>query len=253
MCTNASFTAASLLGFSTAADRTGALTYTADTLNLHDYEFMKWDMGTAVNPKAFIISGLRNTAFKISSTATVKLQGSTTDSWTSPEYEYTLTYNEFGMSVFGLTGLHTSALRYWRLYISDPTNIYGYVEISNIYLGDVVVTSQGAVQFPLNTSLQEIGQRTLSRSGVALFDKIQVTEVIDFEWALLNKTDKDTLEDFVRDVGMSTPFFVALDPNEVFSGELERHVRYVRFDSGPSFSLIAPNVFSSSWTLREEL
>lgn len=252
-CADAGFTAASILGFSTASHLTGAATYTADTLKIHTSEWVKWDMGVAMNPKAFILVGLRNSPFKISGGATVKLQGSTTDSWTSPEFESTLEQSDYGMGVFSSTGLHTSALRYWRLYIYDAANAYGYVEISKIYLGDSLITTRGAVQFPLRVSTVDYGERIIARSGVTFNDVVQLTETIDLEWAYLTKTEKDEFNDFVRDVGTSTPFFISLDPGEAFTDDFQRHIRYVKFDSGPSFSLVSPNNFSSDWTLREEV
>lgn len=251
-CADVAFTAASTLGFS-AVTLTGAATYTADVLKIHTSEWVKWDLGVGFNPKAFCIVGLRNESFKISAGATVKLQGSTTDSWTSPEYDVTLGHTDFGMGVFSSTGLHTQALRYWRLHITDASNGFGYVEISKIYLGDSVVTTQGAVQFPLRTSLVDYGERTIAKSGVTFNDTVQLTELIDFEWGHLTKSEKDELEDFIREVGLSTPFLICLDPSEAFSGEFERHIRLVKFENGPTFSLDTPNNFSSDWSLREEV
>ena len=252
-CTDAAFTAAATLGFSTASNLTGASNYTADTTKIHTSEWIKWDLGVSFNPKAFCFVGLRNDALKISSGATIKLQGSTTDSWTSPEFDQTLTHSDFGVGSFSSTGLHTQALRYWRLYIQDASNAYGYLEISKIYLGDVITTTQGAVQFPLRTALVDYGEKTISRSGVTFNDIVQLTEMIDLNWAFLSKTEKDDLEDFAREVGLGTAFFLSMDPSEVFSGELERHIRLVKFESGPSFSLNSPNNFASDWSLREEV
>lgn len=253
MCTNASFTSASLLGFSTVSDLTGAATYTADTVKLHSYEWIKWDLGTSANPTAFCLIGLRNSAFKLSATATIKLQGSTTDSWTSPEYDQTLTYSEFGVGIFSTTGLHTSALRYWRLYIEDKSNAYGYVEISKVFLGEGLDLTRGSVQYPLRTNMVDYGEKFISRGGVTFHDSVQLTETIELNWNGLTKSEKDDMEDFVRLAGMSESFFLMMDPDEVFSDDSIRHLRLVKFDSGPSFSLISPNNFSSDWTVREEV
>lgn len=252
-CTDAGFTAATILGYSTTSNLTGAATYTADILKIHTSEWVKWDLGVGANPKAFILISQRNSALKLSAAGTVKLQGSTTDSWTSPEYESTLTHTDWGMGVFSSTGLHSSALRYWRLYIQDPTNSFGYIEISKIYLGDSIITTQGAVQFPLNTTMVDYGERSISRAGVTFHDSVQLTELIDVSWSFLSKSEKDEMEDFSRDVGLADPFFVGLDPDENFSQDMERHIRLVKFDSTPGFSLQTPNNFSSDWTLREEV
>lgn len=252
-CTDAGFTAATILGFSVLADRTGALTYTADSQRIHTEEWLKFDLGSSFNPKAFVLIGLRNTAIKISTTATVKLQGNDTDVWTAPSYDQALTYNEFSMSLFGETGLHTSALRYWRLLIQDPTNILGYVEVSNLYLGDFLTTDRGAVEFPLNAELVDLGNVSYARSGLSISDEVQLTEELRFGWNLLTVSEKEDLEDFTRQVGTTKPFFLILDPNEVFSGAFERNVKYVKFLNGPSFQLSSPGNFGSDWSIREEV
>jgi hypothetical protein len=253
MCTSGSFTAAATIGFSTASDLTGSLTYTADVLKIHTSEFLKWDFGTSVNPKAFILLGLRNENINISQTATVKLQGNATDSWGSPSYDVTLSYNRFAMQVLSTSGLHTSALRYWRLHIQDASNVNLYVEISNAYLGDFVSSTRGAVQFPLRADLVDLSQTGFGRSGVSYSDVVQLTEELSFSWELLTVAEKEALEDFAREVGTTTPFFICLDPNEYFSAESERHTRYVKFMDGPTFTLVSPNNFSSDWRIREEV
>lgn len=253
MCTNASFTAASILGFSTASDLTGALTYTADTLKLHTSEWMRWDFGTSVNPKAFVLIGLRNTAIGLSETATIKLQGNATDVWTSPSYDQTLTYNSNAIHIFSSTGLHTSALRYWRLVITDTANTNGYLEISNLYLGDMLVFTQGAVQFPLKITKVDLGSASYGRSGTRFSDEIQMTDEIDLQWSALSDSECEELQDMMYLVGRTKPFFIALDPDEIFSTTGETQTRYVSFISNPGVSFISPNYWSSDWSLREEV
>lgn len=253
MCTNASFTAAAILGYSTSTDKTGALTYTAETLKLHTSEWMRWDMGTSVNPKAFVLIGLRNTPIKISETATIKLQGNHTDTWSSPVYDQTLTWNGNAIHQFSTTGLHTEALRYWRLEITDTANTNGYVEISNIYLGDMLVFTQGAVQFPLRITKADLGSVTYGRSGTRFSDEIQFTDEIDMDWAGLSNSEAEQLADMIGIVGKTKPFFVALDADESFSTYGETQTRYVAFTSDPVLTFVSPNFWSSSWQVREEV
>lgn len=253
ICTSASFTLASVIGFSTASDKTGALTYTADTLKIHTSEFIRWDLGTSSNPKAFILVGLRNTAIKLSPTATITLQGSSTDVWTSPQYSQVLTYDEEAICQFSDTGIHTSGLRYWRLYIQDQSNAYGYVEISNVYLGDALITVRGSPQFPLNESFTDLAQQTYSEFGTSFADVRQQTATFQVQWEGLTVADKESFRDFVSDVGVSYPFFICLDPNSAFSTNVSRWVRYVKFSQMPSAKLVSPGNWSSEWTLREEV
>lgn len=250
MCTNASFTAASLLGFSTASDLTGALTYTADTLKINTEEFYVLDCGTAVNPKMFAMWGERNSDIKISSTATVRLQGNSADSWSSPGFSQTLTYNEIGMGLFDSSGF--GAYRYWRVHLSDVSNVLGYLENSGFYLGDAFVAARGAAVYPLDQDMVSLSESMMSRSGNRFLDEVQDLDTWDFAWGGLTLEDKEALEDFIRTVGRK-PFPVFFDPNEVFSSDYQRQIRLVHFDSNPRFRLVSPNNYTSDWSLREEV
>jgi hypothetical protein len=253
MWTNVSSTAASTLGFSTASDDTGALTYTADLLKIHTSEWVRYDFGVASNPKAFIAIGLRESGIQISESAVIKLQGNSTDVWTAPEYEATLTWQEEAITKFGSTGLHTTGLRYWRLHIVDTANPDGYVELSGVYLGDMYEPTQGAVQFPLEVQYVDLSDVTYSEEGTSFADVRQQTEEFTLQWFGLTKTEKEQLEDFVLVYGRAYPFYVAIDPDAVFSSENARGSKLVRFSNNPTFRLEAGNIWSSTWDLREEV
>jgi hypothetical protein len=249
--TDVNSTAASILGFSTGANDTGALTYTADTLKIHTSEWLRWDLGTASNPTAFALVGNRNEAIKISETATIKLQGNATDVWASPSFEQTLTYHENAISYFLSTGF--GAYRYWRLYIEDASNSYGYVEISNVYLGDSFSPTQGAVQFPLDNEFVDFANTNESEMGNLFTTERQQGQEFSLDWFALTTTEFETLEEFIKAHGRAYPFFICLDPNSVFSSNVNRWVKYVRFNANPRHALVSPNVWSGSWPLREEV
>lgn len=253
MCTNAGFTASTLLGYSTSTDKTGSLTYTAETLKIHTSEWIRFDLGASFNPKAFVLIGLRNTPIKISETATIKLQGNHTDTWTAPAYDQTLSWNSNAIQIFNANGLHTQALRYWRLEIVDQSNPTGYIEISNLYLGDMLNFTQGAVQFPLRITKTDLGSTSYGRSGTRYSDEIQYTDEIDLEWSALSNVESEQLADMISIVGRTKPFFVALDPSEAFSTYSESQTRYVAFTNNPVLTFVSPNFWSSSWQLREEV
>jgi hypothetical protein len=253
MCTDAAFTSASILGFSTASDLTGSLTYTADTLKIHTSEFLKFDMGTSVNPKAFVIFGERNQPIKLSETAVIKIQGSSTDAWTSPAYSLTLDYHARSIGTYSDTGLHTAGLRWWRVYIEDPSNVNGYVEISAIYLGDAFVPANAAVQFPLDIAEIDPSDVTPARGGTAFVDELESSNELRLEWDFISVSEADELRDFIREVGRKKPFFVMLDPEGVFSETSGNNNFMVRFKDAPSLRLKSPGIFKSDWTLREEI
>ena len=152
-----------LIGFNTAADDTGASTYTADLLKIHTNEWVKWDLGIPTLPTCFVAFGDRNAALPISPTATIKLQGNHTDSWTAPAVDLSITYRENVLAYIDKDGIGgTTPYRYWRLLITDQDNPNGYLALGGIYLGTHVTVSRGCPEFPLEVpdedfSVNQIG------------------------------------------------------------------------------------------------
>lgn len=253
LLTHANFTAEAILGFDNSANLTGALTYTSDNTIIHSEEYIEIDFGVPINPEAFILIGKRNEVLKISPNATIKLQGNSTSNWTSPEYDQTLTWNENIIYQADTDGLHTQALRFWRFYIEDRQNAYGYIELSNIFLGNAFVPERGCPQFGMRNELRDQSVTVYSDSGVSLSDIRPQTQEINFEFKFMTIADNEELQYIFDTYGTAKPFFVIMDENEVFSTNSEDWVKYVKFQREPSISLDSPNNFSSSISLREEI
>jgi hypothetical protein len=253
MWTDANSTAATTLGFSTAADDTGALTYTADTLKIHTSEWLRWDLGTSGNPNAFVLIGPRDKAITLTSGAVVKLQGNSSDSWASPAYEKTLTLDDRAIIETSTSGLHSSALRYWRLEITDASNPLGYVEIGVVYLGAYFEPTRGAVQFPFGADYVDHTEMSRSEGGQTFADIKAKTMDLAPEWFGLTIAEKETIDDHFEEVGIGRPWFIQLDPDLVYSTSQGIYTRYVKFTSAPGYTLVAPGVFSMDMTLREDL
>lgn len=244
---------ASLLGFLTTENDTGALTYTADELKIGSGEWVKWDFGISTNPKAFVLIGPRNKPIKISPSATLKLQGNETNVWTSPTYETTLAYNDSVISVFSDTGLHSEALRYWRLLIDDVRNPNGYVEIGALFLGDFFTPTRGAVQFPLGAEYIDTSPTIFSEGGQTFSDQREKSESFVLDLAFMTVDEKERLDLIFSEIGTSQPFFVVMDPDAAYSSTENYMIRYVKFISPPRWSLDRPGIFSATIQLREEL
>lgn len=251
-CADAAFTARDLLGFE-AVNTSGSGTYTADNVRIHTDEFVVLDLGTSFNPKAFALFGPRNEPLRISQTATVKLQGNATNVWTSPAYEATLGHTDFGMAVHSATGLHTTAVRYWRLHISDKDNARGYVEVSSMFLGDTLTITQGCPQFPLDINEIDLSKVTRSMSGSTFAAMLGRTMEIGLDWQFLTKSEIEAMRDLYADVGLGVPFHLILDPDEVFSTAMERWVLQVIFNEPMPSKLVRVNQWESGWSLVEDV
>lgn len=250
---NVSTTMGSILGFDTSTDDTGALTYTADELRISTGEYFTWDMGLSSLPQAVVIIGPRNSPLKITPSATIKIQGNETDVWTAPTFEQSLTYDDSAIASFDTDGLHTEALRFWRLLIQDVSNPLGYVEIGSIFLGRVYSPTTGRPQFPLEIDLVDRSPIIFSEGGQSFSDIREQTANYSVEWLGLTKDETQEMLDFFADVGTAKPFFILLDPDSVFTTTLNKSLKYVKFAREPQFTLVSPNVYRMSTEVREEL
>lgn len=243
---------ATVMGFD-LVNLTGALTYTADELRIHTYEFIKWDLGYLGKPKAFVLTGPRNSPLKISTNAVLKLQGNETDNFTNPSFEETLSFDDYIYQTFNVNGLHTDGLRYWRIYIEDKANSYGYIEAGLVYLGDANDFDRGAPQFGMSVNYIDRSDVIYSEGGQSFTDIRQLTEKIGMDIAFLTKEDIELLDDYWHRFGQHYPFFISVDSNSVFSTSANRWVRYVKFDSAPNYVLRSPNNFTAVVDFREQL
>lgn len=244
---------AATLGFSDDANDTGDTSYTADFLRIHTEEHILWDLGLSTNPQALIIIGQRNSPIKISPSAVIKLQGNENNEWSDPSFEMNIDYNEEVMFALAENGLHTEALRWWRLYIYDPENPYLYIELGSVFLGDYIQPARGAVQFPLQASYIDRSQTVFSAGGQTFSDIKQKSERFGMQFNHLTVSEKEEIDDHWDYVGTSLPFFIQLDPNLAFSTRVGKFIRFVKFENEPSSVLTTPQNWSCSMVLREEL
>jgi hypothetical protein len=216
-------------------------------------QWIKWDLGIPSNPKAFAAISDRNTPLKISPSATITLQGNSTDLWTAPEYEATIPFRDYVLAIENEDGLHTSPLRYWRLYIDDPSNPYGYIELGEVFLGDYVVLTRGCAVYPFQSTLTDDSVVFISEGGQKYAHRRALGQSLSVNWGGLVKGDLEELESIFNYFGFHTPFFMSFDSIGAFSTQKETWVRFVRFNSAPQFTLESFNRFSMSWELGEEL
>jgi len=244
---------AGVIGFDTASNLTGALTYTADELKIHTSEWLKYDMGIPTNPTAFCLIGNRNKPLTLSPSAVIKIQGNETDNWTAPTFEQTVEFNDFNLAFQNADGFHTGPLRYWRAYIEDKANPLGYVEFGYVFLGDAYSPTRGAPQFPLQDDIVDQSDFAVSESGQIFFNKKQKYSEIEIEWFALTKTEREEIEFIFEKFGNSQPLVFSIDADEAFSTEFQSWVKFCFFDGKPQFRLVSPNNFTMQMSLREAL
>lgn len=240
-----------MLGYG-SSDLTGSAGYVADVVRIHNYEFITWDLGQSSNPTMFCLVG-RSGGINFTDSAVIKLQGNSTSNFTTPDFETTLDVHSTAIVHINRTGIANTALRYWRLYVEDKSNPDGYLEFGACFLGNAFDPSQGAVSFPLSGDWTDNSVVTRAISGITFSEIRQKIESFDFEYNHLSASEKEEIDTFVKDVGISKPYFMVFDPTAVFSSSKEYYARYVRNENAPSWSYNSAIYFSYKFSVTEDL
>lgn len=167
-----------------------------------------FDFGSAVTIDAI---GLGNVNLR--SSATVKIQGHTADSWGAPDVDETIDASDLdGNRRCLYHDLSSSATkRYWRVVINDDGNPDGFVEVGEIFLGESV---------ELNDSFDKTARQRLAQNNVQHeTDYGQVYTytrnqrwVFELTWTNAYSSTKDQILALARYVESNAkPFFFVID------------------------------------------
>lgn len=175
------------------------LTRYGRTLGVDD-EWLLFTYSTATDLDYIHISN-----HNITSGATVKLQGNATDSWGSPTVDQTLNYNStYDYWYYNFSS--TQSYQYWRLYIDDPTNTDGYIQIAYIYMGEELVmpgmTSTQSIPYISNASVNK------SLSGHTYGDRRVRLKGGGITFPIIEDTEKKDIETFFDYTDIIIPFLL---------------------------------------------
>lgn len=246
---------APILGFA-LTNLSGALTYTADVVRLHTEEYIIVDFGSPVSPTAVLGFSDASRAIRISSTASVKFQGNSTNSlagWASPQVSVDCVVADQGIGYVDRDGIGGLACRYWKLKIIDRDNPYGHVELGALVIGTHIDFTRGNAVFPLDVQNIDLSQKDYSEGGQPITSRRAQTRIIRLNWEGLTKAEMDELSAVFETFGTHSTFAVLLDEAGAFSTDLMRWAKLVRMDSEPEDALIGPGIWHSGWRLREDL
>ena len=254
MLTNpASLDFASLIGFSTGSDLTGALSYEADLLRIHSSEWLKWDLGIPTNPTGLIGVVDRNSTIQLGGSGVLRLEGNWTDDWSAPAFSKDINIYGNNINYIDSAGFYSGGLRYWRLYLEDVDNPYGYVELGAIALCGTPTITRGCPVFPLKATTADRSNVAFSEGGRTIVTRRDKYQGYQLNWAGLDKASFEELMLVWEKYGLHTSFFMALDPTGAFSTAVGAWCKLVKFESAPESNLDSPNNWSMGWQIREEL
>ena len=252
--TDGSHTAGDLIGFTTnQSTATPATGLTADAVRIHTEEYIEIDFGVAKRPSAIIMTGDRGETMKLSPTATVKLQMNTTNVWTSPLVDVTLTVGDDYAYKLEDDYFNSSYYRYARIYIEDKDNGNGYLQINVAALGEQWNLVRGRAQFPFSEVYVDNSVITVNKDATYYAEERTKLYQYRVKMSALKIAAKEELQDFFADYGKHKPFFVSIDSDGVFSSSAERLIKLVRLQGNIDTSLTSPDFFECALNLIEVL
>lgn len=143
---------------------------------------------------------LRN--YNFTSSVTLRIEANTSDSWGSPAFSQTLTYN----SEYIILNFTSQTYDYWSLYIDDPTNTDAYVELGGLILGQ-------SVDLPGMDPGQIFTTVTKSKAQFSVSQNLYGNEDIDYrektiKFPALSFEEKKTINDIYKQVKNVTPVLI---------------------------------------------
>ncbi len=197
------------IGFDESADDTGGLTYTSDNMRIHTAEVLVFDLLAARELKGFGIK-----CHNLQSGAVLKIQGDTSSSFASPDYTQTVTVTDDLIMVYFSSA---QTYRYWRIFIEDPTNPDGYIEIGRAHLGSYF-SPVAEARRDYKEDIEDESGKQFSRGGQISVNQEDDRWSGNFTWDFMDDDLGDDLEDFKTMWEYSKAFkdmFITLDVNSI--------------------------------------
>lgn len=159
------------------------------------------DTTSPLTPDCAFVAG-----HNLPSSAVVKIQGDTGDSFASPVVDITMTR---GNSIYyAFAGF--SEQKYWRFLIGDSTNENGYVEVGKLWLGASASIDNGPAR-GFTENMYDTTVQSFSRGGQAYADKGYRYKSYDVYFPYWTDAMKNDVETFADAVQLADPFFVTFD------------------------------------------
>lgn len=234
-----------VMGF-TQTTYTGSNTYTSDNASIHTSEWVVFDLGVATSLDSFVLLWGSNTP-KLSESAIVKIQGNSSNSWTSPTFEATMTIEDL-KQVSSLFLETAESRRYWRVIIVDPTNTNLYVNLGVCFFGlkDTIRNADNGYTW----DLMDGSIRSRTPYGQEYVDEYPVLKSISFSMNNLDYEDVLTLNDIYRTVGSKNNVYFELYDN-LAGFDKDFFCIYGKFDSSLGFQHVNYKIFNGSLTITE--
>lgn len=240
------------IGFNSSTDLT-AMSFVPDSPRNHTSESVVFDLGSAQSMTFFSCIGLIDEIFSLSSSATVKLQANNINSWASTGLDLTLSALDNGIFRM-LDDQADTAYRYWKFSFIDKMNPGGpqAFVISHIYLGDHITFDYRDVGLGYEKFTEDPSLVSSAESGAQYFDlKAKYSGFSGLQMTMLQRDNKDALEQIFKKLGKAKPFYFSIDPTLTYTDSIDELTKFVFFVDAPRFNHQFRDIFSTVLNLRE--
>lgn len=235
-----------VLGFLGATDRTGT-SLAADERRYNTGAWIKVDLGVPQNVDFAALLPIAGESFKCNA-ATIRLQGNNLDTWsvTLPVDE------ELDVSDEGAfyAGDVSQPCRFWRIYISDPTN--SDIQAAVGFLGASVTPVNTNIATGFTRTREDTSIKLVSENGTFYIDRRpKILNLSSISVQLLKDDELMEMEQLFYDLGIEKPFFLCIDPKKQVSQKLSQMVHYVAATSPLQMQHVIRGYYNLSIDLRE--
>lgn len=208
------------------------------------------DLGTEEEIDSFAVLFRANQVIRLTGGAVIRIEGNASPSFASPLYSQVLTLdNENGVISHFLETPESH--RYWRLFIDDPGNPYGGLEIAQLVLGKALKFDGAARGFKWGLIDPSNSQRTAF--GQKYSDVLPTRKTFEFELPI---EDFDHFEDaieFYESVGITESFLTSLDSAEAIYTNKDRFLIWGTFEENFNATDIPSAFFTMGFKIEEQL
>lgn len=202
------------------------------TLAISDQTFV-FDLGSARAIDYIVIFN-----HNFTSSATVKIQANSSDSWTAPAVEQTLTVAD----VINYNFNSAQTYRYWRLTVDDDTNTDTFLEISKVYIGSYLQMPYMSRDMEIPTAstsdvIESVGLQTYGDPGV-----IYHYGTVNFP--VIPDADKILMDTMFQSMDKYIPYVLLIWENDLTS----QPPLYVRNTADFAFKRVA-DLSGKRWSL----
>lgn len=187
--------------------------------------------------------------YRLSDSATIKVQANATNVWTSPALDQTLTFNDtyerashFFSSV--------QSYRYWRITIDDSSNVYGYVS-----LGVVILGKGESIEEPdrgFNFNLNDTSTVTKTDFGHKYTDEYPILASLKIDFNYLDFESTEAFVALYNQVGTRSTLYITLDSAGTVFGR-DTFALYGKFTDSLNLTHINYDILSGTGVTIEEV